>query len=62
MIMAAAKDNTVLDDVIKWSLAPGLQILVIIVLAIIAQWLLTSLVRRAVRHAIDRGCEDATHQ
>ena len=37
MIMAAAKDNTVLDDVIKWSLAPGLQILVIIVLAIIAQ-------------------------
>lgn len=62
MIKAAAKDNTVLDDVIKWSLAPGLQILVIIVLAIIAQWLLTSLVRRAVRHAIDRGRHERLDQ
>ena len=59
---AAAKDGTIVDDVLAWLVATGLQIAAIVVVAILAQWLLTSLVRRGVRHAIERGRHERLDQ
>jgi moderate conductance mechanosensitive channel len=57
-----AKDDTLLDGVVSWLLSTGLQIGAILLLAIIAQWVLTSLVRRGVRHAIERGRHERLDQ
>ena len=62
LVMAAAKDETILDEIIRWLLATGLQIAAIILIAVLAQWLLTSLVRRGVRHAIERGRHERLDQ
>jgi small conductance mechanosensitive channel len=61
-VIAADKGNTIIDDVLAWLITTGLQIGAIIVVAILAQWLLTSLVRRGVKHAIDRGRHERLDQ